>query len=419
MPFTGSFTPPGDKSISHRLILSALIGEGTVKTAGLSTCDDVNSSLKIYRQLGGQTETKSGRLILKGLNGRLDASSGPLDCGNSGTTARLLTGILAPTPGFFTLDGDFQLRKRPMERVAQPLRMMGAKIETTNGRLPLTITGRTLKSIDYHSEVPSAQVKSAILFAALGADGPTSYIDALPTRDHTERLLQYCGVPLEIKGDKIIVKPGKLNLPDEYDVPGDPSGAAFFLTAAAFVPDSDVTAENMSLSESRIGFLKVLSRMGAGVEISLEREHPEPKGQVRVYYNGPLKAANIAGEEIPSLVDEVPILALAATQAEGITVFHDVDELRVKEIDRLTALRHQLGALGAKIKIDGDDMLIAGHTKYVIPAALDSGHDHRMAMTLALALKLLRAEVPIEGRESASISYPSFFSDLDKLWRNY
>lgn len=418
MPFIGRFTPPGDKSVSHRVVLSALISEGAVKISGLSTCDDVASSLKIYRQLGGEVETKAGRIFLKGLGGRLNSPSAPLDCGNSGTTARLLTGILAPLKGVFTLDGDFQLRKRPMERVAQPLRMMGAKIETTTGRLPLTMEGRALKGIEYQAEAPSAQIKSAILFAALGAEGPTTYIESLPTRDHTERLLIYYGVPLEIKGRKIIVKPAKLKLPDEYDVPGDPSGAAFFLTAAAFVPGSEVTAENMLLSESRIGFLKVLSRMGAGVEIFLERENPEPVGQVKVYYNGPLKATEIMGSEIPTLVDEVPILALAATEADGVTVFHDVDELRVKEIDRLTALRHQLGALGAQVKVQDNNMLITGPTKYVFPAALDSGHDHRMSMTLTLALKALRADVPIEGQDSASISYPSFFSDLDKLWHN-
>ncbi|MDR1396667.1 MAG: 3-phosphoshikimate 1-carboxyvinyltransferase [Desulfarculales bacterium] len=420
MPLHGSFYPPGDKSISHRLVLFALAAKGNCLISHLSGCADVISSLAIYRRLGGKTENTADGLLIKGLGG--DIASGPVDlnCGNSGTTIRLLCGILAGLKGEFTLDGDDMLRKRPMVRVTEPLKRMGAQID---GCLPpVRIRGSFLHAIDYNSPLASAQVKSAILLAGLKGDGLTVYREPVTSRNHTEILLRECGAELKIKENVISIVPGDIQLPAKFTVPGDASGAAFFLSAAAFIPGSDVTALNVSLNPGRIGFLSVLQRMGAGVDIVAQDCAPEAQGRVRVFYNGPLKAACINSEEIPALVDEVPILALVAAHARGTSIFRQVSELKVKEINRLAALHQQLGALGADIKIDGDDLLITG-TGNSLQArkdilALDSFRDHRMAMTLALAVKAAGVVLPVKDARSAVISYPDFFSDLNLLWHD-
>jgi 3-phosphoshikimate 1-carboxyvinyltransferase len=420
MPLQGSFYPPGDKSISHRIVLFALSAKGKCRISHLSACDDVLSSLAIYHRLGGKTESAADGIIINGLGG--DIASGPvnLDCGNSGTTIRLLCGILAGLKGDFTLDGDSMLRKRPMSRVTDPLQRMGARIE---GDLPpVRLRGGPLRAVDYNSPIASAQVKSAVLLAGLKGNGLTVYREPAASRNHTEILLRECGAELRAEGNIISIAPGDIQLPAEFAVPGDASGAAFFLSAAAFIPDSDVTALNVSLNPGRIGFLSVLERMGAGVETLAQVRAPEAQGRARVFYNGPLKAAHISPEEIPGLVDEVPVLALAAAHAQGTSIFRQVGELKVKEINRLAALRQQLGALGADIKIDGDDLLITGtgnnlQAKKNI-TALDSFHDHRMAMMLTLAVKAAGAAWPVQGAQAAAISYPDFFAHLDLLWRD-
>jgi 3-phosphoshikimate 1-carboxyvinyltransferase len=413
MPLQGSFYPPGDKSISHRFILLALLAEGQCAVSHLSACDDVRASLAIYQALGGSMEDNR----ITGLGGRIHPGPLSLDCGNSGTSMRLLCGVLAGLRGDFILDGDAQLRRRPMARVAIPLKLMGAHIE--GSQAPLRVSGRPLRAIDYCSPLASAQVKSAVLLAGLNAGGVTSYYEPMPSRDHTEILLRACGAELSLRQGRLRLAPGKITLPPALEAPGDASGAAFFLTAAAFIPDSDVTALNMSLNPGRIAFLSVLRRMGAGVEI-----HPqaaaaggEARGQARVFYNGPLRAVQVT--EIPGLVDEAPILALAAAHACGISVFHEVGELAVKEVNRLLALQQQLGALGAEIALQGNNLIINGKPALdKTPAApLDSWHDHRMAMTLAMALKACGRQLPVKGAESVSISYPDFFRDLDMLWR--
>jgi 3-phosphoshikimate 1-carboxyvinyltransferase len=396
-----------------------LTAAGECLLSNLSDCEDVRSSLNIYLALGGRIRPQADKLLITGLGGHINPGHLVLDCANSGTTIRLLCGILAGLPGSFTLDGDAMLRRRPMGRVIAPLKQMGALLE---GELPpVQIQGSKLRGIDYNSPLASAQVKSAVLLAGLNAQGKTVYREPVASRNHTEILLRECGAELTINKNTISLTPGPITLPDRFSVPADASSAAFFLSAAAFIEHSDVTALNVSLNPGRIGFLSVLRRMGAGIEIESHSETPEPSGKIRVFYNGPLQAAQISAEEIPGLVDEVPVLALAAAWAEGTSIFREVGELKVKETNRLLALKQQLGALGAQIDIKGNDLVIKGTgtpRSFKAPASLDSLHDHRMAMTLALALKAMKLDLPVAGAQSAAVSYPDFYSDLNLLWRD-
>jgi 3-phosphoshikimate 1-carboxyvinyltransferase len=396
----------------------SLIAEGEMLVQGLSDCEDVRTSLNIFKALGGKCEAEAKGLRFYGLGGKWAPPENlELPCNNSGTTIRLLMGLLAGKPGRYILDGDLQLRRRPMERVAEPLRLMGAKIETTLGRPPVQIEGQSLVGIEYKFSEASAQLKSAVLLAGLSAQGPTRVSEPHASRDHTERLIGYFGGDIEVQNLEMTVKPSRLTLRKFFVTPGDPSSAAFFLVAAAIVPGSRVTAQNLLLSRGRSGFLRVLDRMGAMVSLTMVSDTPEPTGDVTVTYNGPLVGTEVGAEDIPSLIDEVPILALAATKAQGRTVFRDVHELRVKETDRLMSIRHQLGALGARLNSEGDDLVIDGPTSFMLPGELDSGADHRLAMTLSVALKAAGAKVPILGRESIAVSYPEFDEHLAKLWR--
>jgi 3-phosphoshikimate 1-carboxyvinyltransferase len=406
----------------------------------LSPGDDVRSSLDAVRMLGSRVEWSTEHVTITAADRGL-VKEAEIPCGNSGTTMRLLMGILAGVPGRFVLDGDSSLRRRPMERVAVPLRKMGAAIDCTDGGSPVTVQGGGLDGIDYELPVPSAQLKSAVLLAGLSAEGTTVVRETVPSRDHTERLLEYFGGrifrayvhgrtsneggPWAIGGpadrDTKRVAPvwgverSSLELPPEFRVPSDISSAAFFLCAAAIIPGSRVTAEGVLLNPTRIGFLKVLRRMGVPMKIVIERETPELTGSIEVSYSPELTGCEISAEEIPSLVDEVPILALVATQAEGVTVFRGAGELRLKESDRLAAIENQLGLMGARLEADHDRLTLEGPTRLKVPDRLDSYGDHRMAMTLRLAGLLDNAEPFIEGEESASVSYPEFRTTLEAL----
>ncbi len=418
MPLKGAFTPPGDKSVSHRIVLTAIVAEGEVNVSGLSDCEDVKSSLAVFKALGGEASGRGSAWRIKGLGGKIKSSDAPLelDCGNSGTTMRLLSGILASIPGQYILDGDSQLRRRPMERVADPLRRMGGILETKGGKPPVHITGAALHGLSYTNNEGSAQLKSAIIFAALSAQGESHIFEPIPTRDHTERMLAAFGAKVYMHdAHNIEIQPGLPALPHSFHTLADPSAAAFFLAGAAMIPGSSVTAENILLSQGRIGYLKVLDRMGAFIDINMEQEKPEPGGTVTVEYKGRLKATEVGPEEVPSIIDEVPILALAAARAEGVSVFRQVRELRVKETDRLTAIKHQLGALGVKVWVENDDLFVEGADSFIMPESLDSGHDHRMAMGLHIALLAAGKELPIIGDESIAISYPAFMDDLARL----
>ncbi len=330
---------------------------------------------------------------------------------------RLLMGILAGQPGQYVLDGDDSLRKRPMERVAAPLRRMGAAIELAAGKSPATIEGGDLRGIEFELPTPSAQLKSATLLAGVQASGATSVLEPIVSRDHTERLLTMMDAPLtKIRGGWRVER-GPLKFPAEFDVPGDSSSAAFFLCAAVILPGSEIIARNTLLNSTRSGFARVLLRMGASLNIETDREDPEPAGTITARYSRGLAGCRIDAEEIPALIDEIPILALAATQARGTTVFEGVGELRVKESDRLAAIAGQLGAMGARITAEEDRLIIEGPTPLKARRELDSLDDHRIAMTLRLAGLLTETEPAIRGEECVSISYPDFHEALRMLCR--
>ena len=416
MGLVGNFSPPGDKSISHRIVLLSLLARGMARVTNLSPGKDVLSSLRAVAGLGVNVMAVGGRLAIKGAAGRF-ARRAHIDCGNSGTTMRLLMGILAGTPGEFVLDGDSSLRNRPMERVAGPLRLMQARVETMSGKCPVSISGGNLQAISCELAVASAQVKSALLLAGVQAEGTTTITEPVSARDHTERLLASFGADIWREGRSWSVVRSELTLPDSFHVPSDISSAAFLLCAACIVPGSHVIAEGVLLNPTRTGFLEVLRRMGADIRVEIQQEAQEPMGNVEARYSPDLTGCDIAGAEVPSLVDEVPILALVATQAHGVTRFRDAGELRVKESDRLEAVREQLSLLGACIAIDGDDLVIEGPARFTTPDRLNSFGDHRMAMTLRLAGLLANAEPDIDGEESVAISYPGFRHALKELMR--
>ncbi len=424
MPLNGNFSPMGDKSISHRIALFAILAHGKCEVSNFSIGEDCLSSLASFEKLGGcvlKSEDPSV-ITLTGLDGNIKSHGiTSIDCGNSGTTIRFLMGILAGLKnGNFILSGDEYLNRRPMERIASPLRSMGAEITTTSDKPPVTICTATLKGIDYTLPVASAQLKSALLLAGLNAEGITRIFEPVPSRNHTELMLKSFGADISCTQQTISILPSSLALPEKFYVPGDPSSAAFFLTAAALIPGSDVTAKGILLNPTRTHFLEILKRMGADITITEQGDMPEPWGDIQVKYNGRLKAADITPVEVPLLVDEIPILALAATLASGKSAFSGLSELRIKETDRLAAIQEELGTYGADITIDTandtDTLIINGCTELKIPdKEVDSRGDHRMAMTLRLAHLLTGASSKITKEACAAVSYPEFLSDLQRL----
>jgi 3-phosphoshikimate 1-carboxyvinyltransferase len=404
----GSFRPPGDKSISHRVGLFSLLASGTGEVHAYSDCEDCGSTLRVIAQLGSRVRRSDDRLLIEGAGGSL-VPHAALDCGNSGTTIRLVLGILAGRPGTYTLDGDASLRRRPLERVAIPLRLMGATLETTAGHAPVTVHGARLKAIDYTLPMASAQLKSALLLAGLQADGPCRIREPAASRDHSERMLRAWGADLHQDGNTVTVAPGRLALPPSFTVPGDASGAAFFICGAAIVPGSTVTGTDVLLNPSRIGWIGVLRRMGARVETRIESEVPESMGTVQAAYAGGLRACEVPADEIPNVVDEIPILAVVATQAQGTSVFRSCGELRVKECDRLAAIVTELGRFGAAVRVEGDDLIVRGPTPLRAPAEpCESYGDHRIAMSARIASLLCDGPVTIRDEACAAVSYPDF-----------
>lgn len=417
MPLVGSFTAPGDKSISHRLILFSLLARGQSRISGLADGADVMTSLELVRQLGVRADRDGDVLTLTGAGGELTPEA-ELDCGNSGTTMRLMMGLLAGRPGRYRLDGDESLRRRPMDRIAKPLRLMGAEVETTDGRCPVTIKGAALSGLKYELPVASAQLKSAVLLAGLQATGPVETVEPAPSRDHTERLIKDWGGTIAQTENGWRVEPSELTMPPAQTVPADASSAAFFLCAAALSPGSRVTAEKVLLNPTRTGFLNVLKRMGLDPIIETTGQRPEPMGRITVRHTPILTGTTVAPEEIPGLIDEVPVLALVATQAHGRTVFQGAGELRVKESDRLAVTAEQLNRLGADVTVKGDQLIVNGPTPLLPVDSLNSHGDHRQAMTLRLAAFLAGCDPVIDQEASAAVSYPGFATDLKRLSRN-
>ncbi len=413
----GELVVPGDKSISHRAVMLGSIAEGQTKITGFLDGEDCLRTIDIFRQLGVEIERDGTdvRVNSPGMQG-WQVPTEDLYAGNSGTTARLMLGILAGSNITSVLTGDESLSKRPMNRVTLPLSSMGASItgEMSANLLPLSIAGGPLTAIDYEMPVASAQVKSAILFAGLNAVGTTSITEKTVSRDHTERMLQQFGADIQVDGATVHVKGGNVLLGTEVVVPGDISSAAFFMAAASMIEGSSVIFKNVGLNPTRTGILDVLGNMGARIEIlDVIDEIGEPYGTVKVSCDE-MRGTEISGDLIPRLIDELPIIALLATQAEGTTIIKDAEELRVKETDRIAAVTSELKKLGANIEATDDGMIIHGPTA-LTGGTLHSYGDHRLGMMAAVASLIASTAIHIEDPECIAISYPGFFEDLEKL----
>ena len=418
----GNIFLPGDKSISHRVALFSILGKGDVEIDNFSPGEDCGSSVKAIETLGANVRRDDGKLLISGLAKEICDSEKRIiiDCGNSGTTIRLLMGILCGLDGKFELTGDQYLCRRPMERIAKPLRMFGADITTQeNGVAPILINGSHLKSTDYTLPIASAQLKSAFLLAGLSANGVSTLEEPVLCRDHTEKMFESFGAKFSKIGSRMTVEASELELPSKFYVPGDPSSAAFFLIAAAVIPGSCVTAKNVLLNPTRIGFVDVLKKMNADVTIVETGVVPEPMGDITVKYSPNFTSVEIFPEDIPGMVDEIPIVSLIAALTKGTSVFHGVQELRVKETDRLEAIKSELGKMGAKIELTkdefGDSLAITGVDALSMPAELNSFGDHRMAMTLRLALLLVDGDCTIDEEGCVKISFPQFHEILKQL----
>ena len=432
----GELGLPGDKSISHRALMLGLLAEGESRIEGAGDGADVRSTAGVAAALGASVERARGnggnvdyRIVSPG-DEALRAPAATLDCGNSGTSLRLFAGILAGLPLTAVLDGDESLRGRPVARIIEPLRAMGATLDARDhdSLPPVTVTGRRpLRPIDWITPVPSAQVKSAILLAGLRADGTTRVHERVATRDHSERMLRARGVtvrslPDGAGGATIEIDGGTTVQAMEERVPGDPSAAAFWLVAAAVHPDAELVIRNVGLNPTRRAAIDLLARMGAGIE-----EHPieagagefgaadagEPVADL-VVRSSDLEAIDIGPADVAAAIDEIPILCLAATQARGRTTIRGAGELRHKESDRLAGIAAGLRALGARLDVDGDDLTIHGPVR-LIGAATDSLDDHRLAMTFAIAGLIATGKTTVGRPASASISYPGFFTDLERI----
>jgi len=411
----GEIKVPGDKSISHRALILGAIAAGDTEISDMLMGEDCLSTLKCLEKMGLQhspVNAKSFSVSGLGLEG-LKEPNEILDAGNSGTTMRLLMGLLAGQNFYSVISGDNSLLRRPMDRVTIPLLSMGSEIwGRAEGRLaPISIRGGNLKSISYKSPVASAQLKSAILLAALFAEGETSVKEPFISRDHTERMLNGFGVEINQKEKTVKIK-GKQKLwGQKITVPGDISSAAFFLVAGAITPGSSILLQNIGINPTRTGLLDVLKQMGAKIKVIDQREVAgEPVGDILVEYSE-LHGIEISGEVIPRLIDEIPIIAIAATQAQGTTLIKDASELRIKESDRIGLLAASLKMLGAQVEELSDGIIIEGG-KALKGRRLDCGGDHRMAMCLAIAAIVADGETIIKGAESVNISFPNFFDTL-------
>ena len=431
----GDLVLPGDKSISHRALMLALLSGGETRITGAGDGADVRSTAGILRVLGAEVTRTPGEAgnvdyIVRsaGATGVREPADA-LDCGNSGTSMRLFAGILAGLPLTATLDGDGSLRGRPMARVIEPLRRMGATVDGSgddDARPPLRVTGRAgLRAIDYAVPVPSAQVKSAVLLAGLAADGTTTVREPVATRDHTERMLRARGVDVrsvqgEDGGNVVRISgPASVRGTDQV-VPGDPSAAAFWLVAAGIHPDAELRLAGVGVNPTRRAVIDLLRRMGASIE---ERDSASP-GEPRAGAGEPvadlvvetsdLEGIDVSAAETAAAIDEVPVLCLAATQACGTTTIRGAGELRHKESDRIAGIVTGLSRLGARILVDGDDLVIEGPTE-LRGAMVDSLGDHRLALTFAIAGLVASGTTTISGADSVAVSYPSFFADLERI----
>ena len=410
----GSVNIPADKSISHRAVMFTSLAKGESIIKNFSKGQDPLSSLNVCKTLGINAEFKNDLLIINS-TGKLSAPSSNLDCGNSGTTMRLMSGILAGQKFNSTLIGDESLSKRPMKRVIEPLSLMGAEIKSNDYKAPLYIRGQNLHGIDYVSKLASAQVKSCILLAGLNAEGETTVIEPSLSRNHTELMLEYLGADIKAENNKVTIKPSKLTAKD-IDIAGDISSASFFITAGLIVKGSDFTIKNTGLNPTRTGIIDVVKRMGGNIEIlNPQTISGEEAGDIRVRYTENLKACTIEGDDIPRLIDELPVIAVLASQAEGETIVKNAGDLRNKESDRIKCLVKELSKIGVNIEEREDGFVIRGKSELNGGCETESYHDHRLAMSFYTAGLICKREIAINGFEWTKISFPEFEELFSKL----
>lgn len=412
----GTLAIPGDKSISHRSVMFGSLAEGTTRITNFLEGADCLSTISCFRKMGINIENNNGEILVHGksLHG-LTAPDDVLDVGNSGTTTRLISGILAGQDFISELTGDASIRKRPMKRIMTPLSQMGADIVSLNGNdcAPLKISGKKLQAIHYDSPVASAQVKSCVLLAGLYADGITSVTEPVLSRNHTEIMLNYFGADVTSEGTTASVKPDPSLYGREILVPGDISSAAYFIAAGLLVPNSEILLKNVGTNPTRDGILRVCKAMGADITLLNETKEGEPTADLLIRSSS-LHGTTVEGAIIPTLIDELPMIAVMAAFAEGTTVIRDAAELRVKESDRIQVMTENLQKMGADIQATDDGMIINGG-KPLHGAEIDSHLDHRVAMSFAVAGLLCDGPLTIRNGECVNISYPEFYSDLYSL----
>ncbi len=415
--FQGSVTLPGDKSISHRYAMLAGLANGTTRLSNFSTGADPRSSLACMAALGATVNTSDPAFIaVTGTGGQFTATEASLDCGNSGSTMRMLAGLLAPHPHVYTLTGDASLTLRPMERIRKPLSQMGADITLAEGHAPIVIRGGPLRAIDFDTPIPSAQVKTAVLFAGLQAEGTTSLAESIRTRDHTEHALRAFGAKLTLLGDRLQIEGGQHLSAIDSAIPGDLSSAAFFLCAALLFPDSNLILDALGMNPTRSALLDVIVALGGRIKVlNVEEHHGELIGTIQVNRApGPLKGMEISGALSAQLIDELPVLAaIAPYTSTGIRI-RDAEELRVKESDRIALVAQNLRAMGTELTEHEDGLDIPGNQQ-LHGATINSGSDHRIAMAFSIAALRATGDTEIQGSEAAAISFPEFFTHLETL----
>lgn len=417
----GSVKVPGDKSISQRVAMLASLADGTSKVTGYLNGEDARSTLSAMEQMGAKAEFRDDALYIIGVSGKLQQPEEPLDMGNSGTGTRLLAGLVAGAGIEATMIGDESLSSRPMGRIRHPLGLMGAHIGLTGKRntLPMVIAGGKLQGIGYLLPMASAQVKSCVLLAGLFAEGKTTVVEPRPTRDHTEKLFQALGIPIEINGLEISIEgcgqDGPRFKARDFVVPGDFSSAAFWIVAIAARPGAELALEHVGLNPRRTALLDVMRRMGADIEVTVTEGQGDPYGNITVR-GAQLKGTVIEGDEIPNLIDELPIIAVAGALAEGKTEIRDAAELRVKESDRIAEVVKNLQLFGVEVEELDDGMIVTGPTKLKTPdVTIDSYGDHRIAMSVAILNSFSTGPLTIENVGCVDTSYPEFWQHMEQL----
>jgi 3-phosphoshikimate 1-carboxyvinyltransferase len=406
---------PGDKSISHRYAMLAGFAKGTSRLTNFSTGADPHSSLGCMAAMGAKVSLEGKTISVTGTGGVLVQPKGDLDCGNSGSTMRMLAGLIAAQDGSYRLIGDESLTPRPMERIRRPMEQMGARIELTDGHAPMTVHGTALKAIDFETPIASAQVKTAVLFAGLQAKGTTSIAEKVRTRDHSEHALRAFGARLERDNERLTIEGGQKLHAIDATVPGDMSSAAFFLCASLLFEDSNLVLDALGMNPTRAALLDVISAMGGVIKVlDVTEQHGEMVGTIQVNRGRTLRGMKIAGTLTTQLIDELPVIAAIAPFTEGGVSIRDAGELRVKESDRIALVVKNLRAMGAEVTEHEDGMDIPGGQR-LRGGVIDSGMDHRIAMAFSIAALRAEGETEIRGAEAASISFPEFFTWLDEL----